>query len=555
MYSKMYLIKILITYILCALLTSVNCKVVLSREKITELLNSIDPLKIKVTIHNNEEIIELHKRNKTVTKYSNEINVEDNEVNVEDNKPKNDITVKLKTKVNNTKEANNETEHLEPLILTPFIEQGRIDEAKNASLVNPEMFLGFTSYSGYLTVNKTYNSNMFFWFFPIVDKPIGESPWIIWLQGGPGASSMTGLFEEIGPLKMGAKLQLERNPYTWLQNHSLVFFDNPVGTGFSFTDDKRGYVRDMPTYSRQLYTAFHQFVQMFPELKEAPLYIAGESYAGKYVPALGLEIHNRIHLPEHRVNLKGLMIGNAYVDPAVIPRTVRPFYNFGLIEQEQVEMLRPLSNAVAEQVAAKNGALAKNKWINLISLLLMLSHQSHAYNFLHNDLGVGRYVKFLNQTDIQKAIHVRRTNFNFVNMTVNFHLASDFLSSSKPHFETLLEHYRVLAYCGQLDLMMPCVTTSENYRTWKWNEKEKFLNATRLPYLYLHKRAGYHKTGGGLTEVVFMGAGHMVPMDVPAPARDLITRWTHNKELSASFPLLERSFITGFIANNSAIYL
>lgn len=104
----------------------------------------------------------------------------------------------------------NETEHLEPLILTPLIEQGRIDEARNASVVNPELFLNVTSYSGYLTVNKTYNSNMFFWYFPIADKPICESPWIIWLQGGPGASSMTGLFDEIGPIKMDAKLNLER---------------------------------------------------------------------------------------------------------------------------------------------------------------------------------------------------------------------------------------------------------------------------------------------------------------------------------------------------------
>ncbi|KPJ01438.1 Venom serine carboxypeptidase [Papilio xuthus] len=348
---------------------------------------------------------------------------------------------------------------------------------------------------------------------------------------------------------------LHRNPYSWLQNHSLLFFDNPVGVGFSFTDDKRGYVRDMPTYSSQLYIAFHQFVQMFPELKEAPLYIAGESYAGKYVPALGLEIHKRIHLPEHRVNFKGLMIGNAYVDPAVIPLTVRPFYNLGLIGKEQVEMLRPMSNAVAEHVAAKNSSLAKNKWINLISLLLMLTHQQHGYNFLRYELGVGRYVKFLNRMDIQKAIHVRRTNYSFVNMIVNYQLNSDFLSSSKPHFETLLEHYRVLAYCGHLDLMMPCVTNSENYRTWKWNETEKFINATRLPYLYSNKLAGYHKTGGGLTEVVFIGAGHMVPMDVPAPARDLITKWTHNQKLSPSFPRLEASFITSFIANTTAIYL
>lgn len=87
------------------------------------------------------------------------------------------------------------------LILTPFLEQGRIEEARNASSVNPELFMGLKSYSGFLTVNKTFNSNMFFWYFPVEKKPVNETPWIIWLQGGPGASSLTGLFDEIGPFK------------------------------------------------------------------------------------------------------------------------------------------------------------------------------------------------------------------------------------------------------------------------------------------------------------------------------------------------------------------
>lgn len=88
------------------------------------------------------------------------------------------------------------------LILTPYIEKGQILEAREASRVNPDVFLGVESYSGFFTVNKTYDSNIFFWYFPVQNKPVNETPWIVWLQGGPGASSMTGLFDEIGPFKI-----------------------------------------------------------------------------------------------------------------------------------------------------------------------------------------------------------------------------------------------------------------------------------------------------------------------------------------------------------------
>lgn len=54
----------------------------------------------------------------------------------------------------------------EPLFLTPLIESGKIKEAQNLSRITGEAFLEIENYSGYLTVNKKYNSNLFFWFFP-----------------------------------------------------------------------------------------------------------------------------------------------------------------------------------------------------------------------------------------------------------------------------------------------------------------------------------------------------------------------------------------------------
>lgn len=60
-------------------------------------------------------------------------------------------------------------------------------------------------------MNKEYNANLWFWYFPVVGKPVEETPWIIWLQGGPGASSLYGLFTEIGPFFVGESMDLNGN--------------------------------------------------------------------------------------------------------------------------------------------------------------------------------------------------------------------------------------------------------------------------------------------------------------------------------------------------------
>lgn len=67
----------------------------------------------------------------------------------------------------------------EPLFLTEYIESGQIELAKNLSLVNHADMTWLKSYAGYLTVNKAYNSNMFFWFFPAkLDQ--ANAPVVLW---------------------------------------------------------------------------------------------------------------------------------------------------------------------------------------------------------------------------------------------------------------------------------------------------------------------------------------------------------------------------------------
>ncbi|PWA96194.1 serine carboxypeptidase-like 50 [Artemisia annua] len=71
-------------------------------------------------------------------------------------------------------------------------------------------------------------------------EAILQVPLLIWLQGGPGCSSLTGNFFELGPYLVMSSLKhnvehltLKKNPSSWNRLFDLLFLDNPIGTGFS----------------------------------------------------------------------------------------------------------------------------------------------------------------------------------------------------------------------------------------------------------------------------------------------------------------------------------
>ncbi|OAX82780.1 hypothetical protein ACJ72_02868 [Emergomyces africanus] len=83
-------------------------------------------------------------------------------------------------------------------------------------------------------VYQNYSINTFFWFFEAREDPT-NAPLSAWLNGGPGSSSMFGLFQENGPCTVNPDSNSTTlNPWSWNRKVNMLYIDQPVQTGFSY---------------------------------------------------------------------------------------------------------------------------------------------------------------------------------------------------------------------------------------------------------------------------------------------------------------------------------
>lgn len=76
-----------------------------------------------------------------------------------------------------------------------------------------ELTPGVKSYSGY--VDLAEDQHIFWWFFEARNQDPTTAPLTVWINGGPGSSSMIGLFQELGPCGINENLEVTYNPYSW----------------------------------------------------------------------------------------------------------------------------------------------------------------------------------------------------------------------------------------------------------------------------------------------------------------------------------------------------
>jgi len=195
-------------------------------------------------------------------------------------------------------------------LVSSYTNEALNDQITNLPGLNDE--LGFNQFSGYLKLGDT-KKQIHYWFVES-EQNTATDPLVFWTNGGPGCSGLIGFLTEQGPFRPDKDGSLVMNEWRWNKISNMVFLEQPVGVGFSYSDNSDDYrIGDSQAAKDNLETIL-QFLKKFPEYSNSPLYITSESYGGHYMPTLADEIVSYNEKNENKLNFKGFAVGNPYTD-------------------------------------------------------------------------------------------------------------------------------------------------------------------------------------------------------------------------------------------------
>ncbi|KAH7570993.1 hypothetical protein JRO89_XS05G0235300 [Xanthoceras sorbifolium] len=400
--------------------------------------------------------------------------------------------------------------------------------------------------SGYLPVNPATGSSIFYTFYEAqtpTSTPLDQTPLLIWLQGGPGCSSMAGNFLELGPWRVTVShsqnvehLGVEPNAGSWNRIFGLLFLDNPIGTGFSIAASDEEIPRDQSFVAKHLFAAITGFLDLDPIFKNRPIYVTGESYAGKYVPAIGYHILKKnMHLPvSKRVNLRGVAIGNGLTDPVtqVATHAANAYYS-GFINAKQKSEVEKAQLEAIKLVKMGNWSEATNARSRALDMLQNMTGLATLYDFSRRvPYKTTLVTKLLRVDEVKKAIGANESIvFDYCSHAVFNALHDDLMKSVKYMVEFLVKNSKVLLYQGHLDLRIGVVSNEAWVKTMKWQGIGMFLMAEKKVWQVNGVLAGYVQKWASLSHVVVLGAGHLVPADQSLNSQAMIEDWVLDKGL------------------------
>ncbi|CAI9115879.1 OLC1v1016890C1 [Oldenlandia corymbosa var. corymbosa] len=220
--------------------------------------------------------------------------------------------------------------------------------------------LPFELETGYIGVDESEDVQLFYHFIKSESNPETD-PLMLWLTGGPGCSSFSGLAYEIGPIKFepflydGSLPKLMINPYSWTKLASIIFVDQPVGTGFSYARTAKASHSSDLQVSDQLYEFLKKWLIDHPEFISNPFYVGGDSYAGMIVPIVSQLISNGNAVGlEPKINMKGYVLGNPVTNAAGVNFQIPHAHGLGLISDELYQSLKDTCKGEYQQIDSSN---------------------------------------------------------------------------------------------------------------------------------------------------------------------------------------------------------
>ncbi|KAE8882399.1 hypothetical protein PF005_g7956 [Phytophthora fragariae] len=422
--------------------------------------------------------------------------------------------------------------------------------------------LSFQHYSGHLELEG--KEKLFYWYTESQSDPEND-PVVLWLNGGPGCSSLGGLFTENGPFVVRDDLSIKVNRYSWNRKANMVWLESPAGVGFSGDVEGPNYYND-DTVAAKTREFLGLFFDKFSELKNRDFFITGESYAGMYIPFL---VDRLVEEPIDGVNLKGFAIGNPFTDNIIDGNAyIDYYYSHAMVSLEAYEKIKvecgahigclfdetpcPAGcEALLEEAEVGANAEALDPYFIYGDICLLDNNQAKALRKRakpsaqispthRGDIGAcadSLTHAYLNLPEVQEALHVTKPGGKYVVWKGCSDPVGDLYASSPsslPKYHNILGRgLKVLIYSGDADSVVNFIGTerwiggqglelriTEKWRAWFGPDKQL---------------AGYLQKYDGLTFKTVKGAGHMVPAVRPLHGLNLFECFVYGQDACNKF--------------------
>ncbi|CAN1328490.1 Serine carboxypeptidase 24 [Linum perenne] len=423
----------------------------------------------------------------------------------------------------------------------------------------------FAQFSGFVTVNEEHGSALFYWLTEAASNP-STKPLVLWLNGGPGCSSVAfGASEEIGPFRINKTASsLYLNKYSWNREANILFLESPVGVGFSYSNST-SYVNnsgDARTAEDSL-TFLITWMKRFPQYKYREFYLTGESYAGNYVPQLAKKIldYNKAH-SSSIINLKGFMVGNALMDKyydqlgrytywwthsMISDQTYSSILDkcdfanklskecFDLLryaashEVGEIDFYSIYSPYCLEKLGNKlgNGTRSRSEFLEVknANLPMMVSgYDPCSENYAE---------MYYNRVDVQKAMHANVTGIPYKWTACSKVVAENWndseVSMLSTYKELIAAGLKIWVFSGDTDAVLPVTSTRLSLNHMNLTVKTRWS-----PWKSGAQVGGWTEEYEGLTFATVRGAGHEVPLHQPRRAFTLFRSFLAGKQLPSS---------------------
>ena len=369
-------------------------------------------------------------------------------------------------------------------------------------------------YAGYVPAGK--QAALFYWF---VASHKSNAPLIVWTNGGPGYSSIYGFFNETGPYAVTPTLQLKSRKEGWNHFANYLIIDQPAEVGLSHIKHNQ-LPANRAQATDQYYEALVSFFRAYPAYRHSPVFLAGESYAGTALPLVAQKI--LADEKENHIHLKGLILMSPWADPHLQQSMDSLYaYTHGLISQSQKDQIDAIYRHCDALIESGQDTEA-NKTCNLIDGRIQqisgLNLANIAYVSSADNTLLDRY---LNQPAVLKAIHARPDKkFECFSGLANSIYIDAIQKSVKSIYNQLLsQHIPIIIFSGLNDAKdTNFLGVKKLMYSFQWPGADTFYKSETTPVMDNKTVLGYKQSGGGLTWVTVLNAGHMIPLDQPRVA-------------------------------------